>query len=287
MDTKVVIKLVPSDSEVPLKYVNSIEYATPKTARNGKIVTGIDEFALSISELPEGEQKAESNKIKKLRESLEKLLGEDLTPSSSFWNDFVISLEDSLILDSTNPRDVLNEKFLVANGYVAPSLEEARNEERFMNCIFYIHREKEEIALKAKKQKLADRATAKLINLYEENPNHLKLVYSYLFGFDISSNIDEDEAYLKLKEHLNPKDKEGNQKRNIEDFLAAASKTSEEIMVKKIFDKAIKKKLISKKGDSYKRGDEEYGDSYEDALEFLQLPENSGELAYLRKKVEI
>lgn len=291
-EQKVTIKLIPNpdNEKIPLKYVNAIEYATPKTDRSGKIVTGLDENSLAILKLPVEEQKVEINKIKKLRESLEKLLGVDLTPGSQFWSDgvdgktpFVICLEDDIILDLENPRDILNEKFLVANRYVAPSLEDHKNDENYHHCLFYLHKEKEVLATKSRNQKLIDKATAKLFLLNEDNPNKLILVASYVFGFDINPNMDPDEAYLKLKDYLESKDDISNQKKNIEIFLDAVNKTPEEIMIKKILDKAVKKRIVVKRADKYSREDEDYG-AYDEALIYLGLPENTAELAYLKKK---
>ena len=65
--------------------------------------------------------------------------------------------------------------------------------------------------------------------------------------------------------------------------MDAANKTPEEMQIKKVLDKAISKKLITTKGGVYRRDEETYGHNYEEALDFLNSPENSGELADLRK----
>ena len=286
-ENKILIKQIlnPDNPEVGIKYVGAKEYATPKTSRDGKNVTGIDEFSLEISNLPADEQAKKSKEIKKIRENLEKLLGQSLTPDAPFWTDFVIILEDEVTLDPTNPKDQLIEKFLVANRYVAPSEDDIKNNEDFQNCLFYMHREEEVITRKALKQKEKDKATSKLFILNEENPHKLRLVASFIFGFDAKLELSVEQSYMKLKEFIETSD-EDEQKKNIKKFLEACDKTAEEIATKQIFDKAIKKKIITTKSGIYRRDDTIYGNDYDEALEFLMLPEHSGELASLKKSVD-
>jgi hypothetical protein len=287
-ELKIVIKQIPNpdNPDVGIKYVGAKEYATPKVGRDGKVVTGVDEHSLEITMLGEKEAKTKSAEIKKLRENLEKVLNVDLKPDSSFWNEFMIVLEDEITLDPLNPRDKLHELFLVANRYVAPSLEEIKNSENYANSMFYLYRQEEEITKKAKRQRDKDKATARLFNLNEDDPNKLKMIASYLFGFDAKSDISLEEAYIKLKDFLDASDEDA-QKKNIEAFLEACQKSPETILTKQIFDKAIKKRLITSRGNVFRRGDEVYGNNYEDALDFLGLPEHSGELASLKKAVEL
>lgn len=287
-ETKIVIKQIanPDNPDIGIKYVGAKEYATVKVGRDGKVVTGLDEHSLDITNLPEKEAKVKSAEVKKIRENLEKVLGqESLRPDSSFWLDFMIVLEDEITLDPSNPRDQLVEKFLVANRYVAPSLEEIKNNEIYANCIFYLFREEEEITRSAQKQKAKDKAISRLFNLNEDDPNRLKIVASYIFGFDAKADLSVEEAYIKLKEFLSNPDAD-EEKKNIAKFLEACEKSPEEILTKQIFDKAIKKRLVSTRGGIYRRDNEVYGNNYEEALEFLSLPEHSGELASLKKAVD-
>lgn len=285
--SKVVIKQIvnPDNPQIGVKYVGSKEYATAKVGRDGKLVTGLDEYALEITSLPEAESKKKTAELKKIRENLEKLLGKDLRPEAEYWSEFLVVLEDELILDPLNPLDQLIERFLVANRYVAPSLEEIKNNDTYSNCIFYLFREEEEIVRSAEKQKLKDKAISRLYILNEDDPSKLKIVASYIFGFDAKIDLSVEQAYVKLKELLEVGD-EQEQKKNIEKFLEACKKSPEEILRKQIFDKAIKKRIITSKGNIYRRGDEVYGNNYEEALEFLSLPEHSGELASLKKEVD-
>lgn len=272
----------PDNPELGIKYVGAKEYATPKVGRDGKVITGLDEFALDLTQLPNDEFKAQSKKIKALRENLEKVLGIDLSTTSPYWNDFYIVLEDEITLDPLNSMDKLKEVFLVANRYVAPSLDHITEDENFQNCLFYIYKEEVEVSKKAKQSLDKDKAISKLVHLHDENPHKLKIIASHIFKFDASSDISSEDAYVRLRQYLDD-EKEG--KKHIETFLRTYEKPQEEMMTMRIFETAVRKKFITKKAGIYRRGEVEYGASVEDATQFLMLPENSGEVGFLQKLV--
>lgn len=286
---QIVIKLLdnPENPKLKMKYVGSIEYATPKLGPDGKVRTGLDENSLDILGISDSKERdAKHKKVKKEREDLEKLLGVDLTPHSSFWDKFFIPLNDEeKSLDPSNPMDRVTEKFLVANGYVAPSLEAISEDERYIDCIFYLYRKEEETTKKAEKQKFSDKAKAKLFILNEDNPNKLKIVASFLFGFNAQTDISVETAYTKLTEFLeNPV--ETQRKKNIKAFLDAVDKSPEEMKTKLILDKAVKKRIVTSRGGIYRRGDQVLGNSYEEAIDNLGSVEMNSELASLIKEVD-
>lgn len=286
-EVKIIIKQIanPNNPDVGIKYVGAKEYVTVKVGRDGKNITGIDEHALEILSLPGDEAKKKSSEIKKIRENLEKVLGHDLTPDSAYWSDFILILEDELTLDPMNPKDQLIERVLIANRYVAPSEDDIKNDERFHGSMFYMYREEEVMTKNAQKQKEKDAATARLFTLNEDNPAKLKIVAAYIFGFDANIDLSVEEAYMKLKDFISIPD-EDEQKKNVSVFMESCKKSPEEMMTKQIFDRAIKKKIVTSRGNIYRRGDEVYGNNYDEALEYLGLPEHSGELASLKKAVD-
>jgi hypothetical protein len=281
--SKIVIKQRshPDNEKLPAKYVGAKEYATPKTGKDGKIITGIDENAYEIIILPEEEKKKKQKEIVKLRENLERLLNVTLDTGSDFWSKFFITLDEDRELDPQNPLDQLHEKFLLANRYVAPSFEEMEENPEYLGCLFYIYREIEETVKKATTEKKKDAAIAALFNMEENKPLKLKIVAGDIFGID-AEEISVESAYVKLKEFLEASDPK-TQKENIAQFMDSANKTPEEMQIKKVLDRAIKRKIVTSKGNVYRREEEIYGNNYEEALDFLNSPENSGELADLRK----
>ena len=153
----------------------------------------------------------------------------------------------------------------------------------YLGCLFYIYREQEETVKKATSEKKKDRAIAALYNVEEKDPNKLKIIASDIFGND-TSEMSVEQAYIRLKEFLEVSEPKA-QKENIARFMDSVNKTPEEMQIKRVLDKAIKRRVVTTKGNIFKRGEEIYGNNYEEALDFLKSPENSGELASLQKEL--
>ena len=285
---KVIIKALPNPAnpQLALKYVGAKDYIQPGVGTDGKLITGLDENALHIIRI---EDKREREKvqaaIKKEREELERLIGRDLNINSDFWDEFFVVIEDGLILDPTVPLHRLIEKFLIANHKVAPNEEATEEDEDFGNCLFFFYREYEEVGKTAKKSQKKDKAVAKLFTINESNPDRLIKIYSYLFGYDAKNEVAPDQAYVKIKEMLDVTEKNA-LTQNIEKVLAALELKPEELNTKLTLDKAIKKRIVTSKGNIYRRGDIILGNNYDEALEYLMSPENSAELVSLKKEVD-
>lgn len=272
----------PEKKGAGMKYIESNEYLTPKTGRDGKLITGFDETSIDVLSIEDGKERDELIKsIKKEKTELEKLLGVDLGYNSQYWKDFYFVLNDEITLDPDNPRDRVIERFLVANHYVAPSEEAIFNSDEYANCVFYLHRETEVITKKAVKQLKKDKATSKLYMLKEENVNTLKIVATFLLGFD-TTDLSPEVVYGKLSDFVNdPNDGD----KNVEAFLVAISKKPEELQTKIILDVAVRKKIITTRGNVYRRGETVFGNSYDEALQYLSEIEHSTDLSSIKKEV--
>lgn len=274
----------PDYPELSVKHISSREYMQPKLGADGKILTGIDENAYEVISIEDPDTKKERiAKIKKEREFLERTLGLDLRPESDFWNKFYVMIEDDMKLDEDNAQHRLYLHFLVANLYVAPSLEEAETDQKYANCVFYLYNKEEETSKAAKKERVFNKATAELAKL-EDNDTRIKIVASYILGYDPKSDLNAEEAYIKLSEYL----KEDDDRKKLEKaqvFINICSKDNEELMTKIVLDKAIGTHTVSVRGGVHKKGDFVLGNSYDEALEFLADPANSKDLASLQKEV--
>jgi len=173
--------------------------------------------------------------------------------------------------------------FLIANVYVAPNLEEAENDQTYARCVFYLFNKEEETSKAAKKQKIFNKATAELAKL-EENGTRLKIVAAYILGYDPKSDLNEEEAYIKLGEYLEESDN-GKRFEKAKIFTDICSKDNTELMTKIVLDKAIATHTISVRGGVHRKGDLVLGNDYNETLEFLADPANSKELASLQKEV--
>jgi len=285
---KVIIKAVPNpeNPQLSLKYVGAKDYVSAGTAEDGKIITGLDENALAIARIEDSaERKKKQAAVKKEREELERMLGRELDISSEFWDEFFVTVEDGTILDPTNPMHRLTEKFLIANHKVAPTEEAIEEDEDFANCLFFFFRETEEVDKSARSSKRKDKAVAKLFTLSEDHPDRLVKIYSYLFGYDAKTEVSPSQAYVKIKELLDVTEKNA-LTQNISKVLAALELKPDELNTKLTLDKAIKKRIVTSRGNIYRRGDIILGNNYDEALEYLMSPENSAELVSLKKEVD-
>lgn len=286
---KITVKQIenPSHPELSFKHPGAKEYLPARVGRDGKVITGYDENALHILQMEDSKAKAAlQKKIIAERLELEKLLGADLTPGSSFWDDFYVVFDDEVTLDPTNPREKLIATWLVANRYVAPSMEAIQDEEDYQNCIYYLHRESEELSRSVENQLAKDEATAKLVSLRKNNPRQLQLIVANLFGYSADVTISADLAYTKAKEYLHADGKVRDQNLHTARFLEIAEKSPESLITKNILDKAIKRKIVSTRNGVFSHGDLVYGHSYEEAVEYLGALENSGELISITKAIE-
>jgi hypothetical protein len=256
----------------------------PKLGADGKILTGIDENAFDVlaTENPE-EKTAKIKKVRTEREYLERILGVDLRPESDYWHKFYIMIEDGMKLDEDNALDRLRLHFLTANVYVAPSLEESENDQKYARCVFYLYNKEEETSKAAKKQKVFNKATAELAKL-EESGTRLKIVAAFILGYDPKSDLNEEEAYIKLSEYLE-EDDDRKRYQKAATFIDICSKDNNELMTKIVLDKAIATHTISVRGGVHRKGDLVLGNDYNEALEFLSDPANSKDLASLQKEV--
>jgi hypothetical protein len=287
MVTEIIVKQRPhpDDDKLTIKRVESIEYMCPKTGPDGKIITGIDENAYDIVALPAVQRAEKMAKVKAEREELERVLGVSLVPEAAYWDKFFVALGEEIKYDPLNAKHRLLIHFLTANRYVAPSLEDIENTDGYENTMFYLFKKEEETSKTVKKTKILNKATAKLEEI-ESSPTKMKIVAGYIFGYDPkSAELDADTAYLKLSEYLSEAPEKEKYER-AELFVDVCSKDQEELMTKIILDKAINKHVVHVRGGVYKRNDFIYGNSYDEALEFLADPANSGELISLGKEVQ-
>lgn len=283
------IKLLPNpdNPKLGMKFVGAKDYLQALPGPDGKPMTGLDENAYAVTQIEDSaERKKVQKEIKTLREELEKLLGVTLDPFAEFWRSFYYVLEEGMVLDPVNPRDRLIERFLIANHFVAPDQEAIFENEDFHHCLFFFYRHKEAISKKAKEDLDRDKATTKLLSLFENNPSKLQIVHSFVLGFDGSEGLEPLEMYTQLRNYIISAEDVNLSTARTKQFLEAEAMTPETMSIKNLLDKAVKKKAVIVKRNVYQRGDEVYGKGYEEALEYLKSPSNTGELSSLRKELE-
>lgn len=244
--------------------------------------TGIDEdasYILSIKDDEERERKV--LEIKTLRASLERLLRKDLSGTSDFWETFFINIstDEDLILNMSNPLDVVKYHVLVANGLAAPNFESS-GMPQFRNAKYYCFTEERFEQQNISAQKQRDKARAALLEM-SQNDDKMLLIGQYLEGFKYKKGMKSDTYYSMLSNFIN----DTKNPDNVEAFIKASNTPVEDLQYKITVDKAIKSKKIKFKDGQYYRGGVNLGKNLIEVLDNLKSPEYANEFISIHEEV--
>lgn len=247
---------------------------------DGRYITGIDEDSFEISQIKDKEEReAKIAETKELRLKLEGLLRRDLSATSSFWADFIMEIgtNEDLILNRSNPLDVVKLKALIANGYVAPN-KDAASHPKYLSAKYYAHTDEQFEEEKVSTQKLRDKARRALLEM-SDNSDKMVLIGQFLEGFVYKRGMKPDTLYSMLSQFI---DKNVD---NVKAFNKAADTPVEELQYKITVDKAIKSKVIKFKNGQYIRGGVNLGKSLPEVLQTLKSPEYANEFMSIHEEV--
>jgi hypothetical protein len=244
--------------------------------KNGRWVTGIDELSTDVLTLPLEERESESLRIKEKRERFQNLTGiEDLSGTSKYWEDYLLVLDTSKPLNLENPLDELKYILINANRLALPSTDDLHNPD-YVDAFYVLVKENGDVEDKVKKDRRFNKAIAQLEDLFENNPEKLRLVGKFL-SLPITDKTPHDSVYA----HLHTLIKTDGHER----FLKAIDAPSEEIQAKLLLDKAIKLKVIRQVGGLYQRGNITIGNSFNKTVEFLKDPLNAAEVDSIENEI--
>lgn len=263
------------------KFPGCYDMIQPAIGRDGRWKTGLDEDAMSVNTISNQEERAsQKEKIKKERESLEKLTGYDLSGKSEFWETYFTTVDTTRPLDMANPLDRIAYNVIVANNMAAPSLRNT-TQSTYRSSKYYVARENEDVSIKVEKKKRELQANVAFVELMKDTEKAI-LIGKYL-NLPITSTTSHDNIFDTFQTFFDRDEKIG----SVDKFLLAINKTPEELNIKMIFDDALKYKVIRHRDGLYQRGNITYGRTPKEALEFLSLAENSGELLSVQEETEL
>lgn len=216
------------------KYKNCFDYLAPYFTRSGRIYTGLIDAD-----------------AKRLGERL----GHDLSSGSSFWKDFVVRVgSKDLYLDTEDPMDELRYLFLKSHKRVKNSLMEKKATADYV----IINKDEE-----AKKVNVLNKIKRKAIKSFDElSPTEIKKALR-LYGVN-ADNMSSEVAEQRLFDLV-----EGSPERFLERWVENAARETEVLLAK-----AISKNVIRKNQTTYKYGSEIIGRTKEEAVDFLDKPDN-------------
>lgn len=263
------------------KFPGCYDMIQPAMGRDGRYKTGLDENSIAVNNIPDSrEREATKERIKNERESLERLTGYDLSGKSSFWDTYFTKVDITKSLDMANPLDRIAYYVIIENKIAAPDLRSTSNV-AYKTSKYYVARENEDVSIKVEKKKRELEANVAFVELMKDTEKAI-IIGKYL-NLPVTSTTPYNNIFEAFQNFLDRDNTLG----SIDKFLLAVKKSPEELNIKMIYDDAVKLKVIRHRDGLYQRGNITYGKNPKEALEFLSLAENSGELLSVQDEVEL
>lgn len=211
-----------------------------------------------------------------------KILGQDLTSRSTYWLNFDIVLKEPYLERSynlQNPKDLLEMKVAIANGFLAPSLTDYKeNRAKYRKTNFYLYDEVEDASRKRIYQEKSDELTSEIYKI--RNQKDRLLCIGHTLGISVNETYNEDTLYTLLTKY------KGNLKslESIEVALNVFQKSPQELQALYYFDKSLNRLIkIDYQNETYTFDNIVLGTSKVTVVAFLTALENQGILANLIK----
>jgi uncharacterized coiled-coil protein SlyX len=274
-----------------------------------RFLTGLNEYAPDIKELPLEEQEAKIKQIRAVVAQLEKELASNVVDPADdqFWNKIKLLKPDNdefwdrikvrcgnepLYLEpDKDPYDLIRLYAIEAGGFsiVAKSLEEARR--MSVPPKFYLDKLEETASIQTEVKKMRNKALSELQKLFDKNQNKLLYVAKVLDpnSAQYKKSTPNDVIYDNMDKYINGDLVEKDKRKTAQRFLDTANLDMETLKIRSIIKDSGYFKFIATKADGFIYHMETttmLGRTPMDVLEYLKNPLNEEILVNLTKKVE-
>lgn len=274
-----------------------------------RYITGLNEFAPEIKELPEEEREAAIKQIRVTVSQLEKELAANVVDPNDpeFWNKIKLLRPDNdefwgkitlrlgnepLYLEpATDPYDLIKLRAIEANGFslVGKNLESARNSS--VPPKFYLDKLEDTVQVRTEVKKMRNKALAELQKLYDKNVNKLFLIAKVLDpnSMQYKKSTPNDIIYDNMDKYINGESVEKNKRQTAQRFLDMAALDMETLKLRALVKDANFYKVITIKADGYiyhVKSNAMLGKTTADVVEYLKNPLNEDILTDVTKSVE-
>jgi hypothetical protein len=277
-----------------------------------RYVTGLNEFAPDIKNIPDAEQReAKIKEIRNVVSNLEKDLASNVVnpedpefwakvkllrpDNDEFWSKIELKCgNEPLYLDpAKDPYDLIKLYAINAGGFsiVAKSLEDARN--RPFNKIpkFYLDKFEETVSTKTETKKLRNKALAELQKLFDKNTNKLFYIAKMVevSGSQYKKSTPNDLIYDNMDKFIMGEGSEKNAARAAQMFLDVCNQDMESLKLRSIVKDSAYFKFIISRADGFIYHKDKaalLGRNQAEIVEFLRNPLNEELLIDLQKRVE-
>lgn len=274
-----------------------------------RYITGLNEFAPEVKELPLEEQEAKIKEIRRVVSYLEKALAANVVDPEDieFWNKIKLLKPDNdglwekikvrvgnepvFLEPEKDPYDLIRLYAIEAGGFsmIAKSLDDARR--RPTPIKFYLDKLEETASVKTEIKKLRNKALSELQKLFDKNQNKLFYIAKALDtnSAQYKKSTPNDIVYDNMDKFIGGELVDKDKKRTAQRFLDAASMDMESLKIRAIIKDASYYKFISTKADGFiydMQSTTMLGRTPSDVAEYLKNPLNEEILVNLTKKVE-
>jgi len=262
-----------------------------------RYVTGLNEFAPEVKNLPDEEKEAFIKDIRTTVAQLEKELAANvvdpkdpdfwnkiklLKPNNDeFWSKIALRCSnDPVYLDPANdPYDLIKLRAIEHGGFsiVAKSLQHARNESPKYK--FYLDKFEETASIKTELKKLKNKAFAELQKLFDKNTNKLFYVCKVIDpnSTQYKKSTPTDIQYDNMDKYINGETVETNKRQTAQKFLDVCALDMETLKLRAVIKDANFYKLIATRGDGniyHMKSNSMLGKNPSDILMYLKNPLN-------------
>lgn len=204
------------------------------------------------------------NVVKNIKDPIENIYGggDRLNQNNDdFWDEYFFDLSNGSILNTSEPKDLLNLYMAVLHGTLAPK--ESASSEKFREAKYCVVNKNEVIDRKLSKDLNYNKAVGSFYTLLENDKNSLVGILNFV---GLQANLSTDEITLNntvtnfLK---NPNSGEQNTEIFLDAFKFAKTESGKrEIQIYQDLKELAKKGVITKEGTEYKLGEEYLGSTF-------------------------
>jgi hypothetical protein len=274
-----------------------------------RYVTGLNEFAPEVKQLPLDEQEAKITEIRRVVSYLEKALAANVVDpeDKDFWNKITLLRPDNgnlwdkirircgnepvFLEPDKDPYDLIKLYAIEAGGFsmISKSLEDAQRSPKPVK--FYLDKLEETASVKTEVKKLRNKALSELQKLFDKNQNKLFYVAKVLDpnSAQYKKSTPNDIVYDNMDKYINGDLVDKDKKRTAQRFVDTVNLDMESLKIRAIIKDSNYYKFISTKADGFLYEMETttmLGRTATDVAEYLKNPLNEEILIRLTKKVE-
>lgn len=274
-----------------------------------RYITGLNEFAPEVKNLPEDQREAVIKDIRKTVAELEKELAANvldindkdfwakvklLRPDNDdFWGKITMRFgNEPVYLDPQNdPYDLIKLRAIEAGGFsiVAKSLEIARKESPKYK--FYLDKYEETASIKTELKKLKNKAFSELQKLYDKNQNKLFYVCKVLDpnSTQYKKSTPNDILYDNMDKYISGETVEKDKKLTAQRFIDTCNLDMETLKLRALIKDSTFYKVLATRGDGniyHMKSGSVLGKNPSDVLIYLKNPLNDEILADIITTVE-